>query len=171
MKEKTTKNLYLCELVVQRIGIDGYEEVYYYNHFEIPKYILAYRKITPISKFTKLYNYKDFFNKTKYRTYNDFKANDGKLVVKPISPIVYSYYNKISDAEAIKLLNSFNHSSKNPDMKEYLENFKKLAKEHPEEAKKIATEVLIETGVLDENGNYKEQIVTEPQCGYSKVLK
>lgn len=51
----------------------------------------------------------------------------------------------------------------NKKMKEYLESFKKFAKQNPDEAKKIAKEVLIETGVLDENGNSKEQIVTYGQ--------
>lgn len=58
-----------------------------------------------------------------------------------------------------------------PDMQEYLENLKKLVKEYPEEAKKIAMEVLIETGVLDEKGNFKEQIVTEARHSNSKKVK
>ena len=48
-------------------------------------------------------------------------------------------------------------------MKEYVENFEEFVKTNPEEAKQIALEALIATGVLDENGNAKEQIVTSYQ--------
>ena len=48
-------------------------------------------------------------------------------------------------------------------MKEYVENFEEFIKTNPEEAKQIASEALIATGVLDENGNAKEQIVTSSQ--------
>ena len=48
-------------------------------------------------------------------------------------------------------------------MKEYVENFEEFIKTNPEEAKQIALEALIATGVLDENGNAKEQIVTSSQ--------
>lgn len=46
---------------------------------------------------------------------------------------------------------------------DYIDNFKKMDKE---EAKKIATQALIETGVLDENGNPKETIVTGDFFGW-----
>ena len=48
-------------------------------------------------------------------------------------------------------------------MKEYVKNFEEFIKTNPEEAKQIASEALIATGVLDENGNAKEQIVTSSQ--------
>ena len=48
-------------------------------------------------------------------------------------------------------------------MKEYVENFEEFVKTNPEEAKQIALEALIATGVLDENGNAKKQIVTSSQ--------
>lgn len=48
-------------------------------------------------------------------------------------------------------------------MKEYVENFEEFAKTNPEEAKQIGLEALIATGVLYENGNAKEQIVTSYQ--------
>lgn len=48
-------------------------------------------------------------------------------------------------------------------MKEYVENFEEFVKINPEEAKQIALEALIATGVLDENGNAKKQIVTSSQ--------
>lgn len=53
-------------------------------------------------------------------------------------------------------------------MKQYLENFEKLAKENPEEAKIQAKESLIRCGVLNEDGSPKEHIVTEPHIGYDE---
>lgn len=54
-------------------------------------------------------------------------------------------------------------------MKQYLENFEKLAKENPEEAKIQAKESLIRCGVLNEDGSPKEHIVTEPHIGYDEL--
>ena len=46
---------------------------------------------------------------------------------------------------------------------DYIQEFKSMDKE---EAKKIAKETLIETGVLDENGKPKETIVTGDFFGW-----
>ena len=47
-------------------------------------------------------------------------------------------------------------------MREYIEAFEKLALENPKEAKEVARESLIKTGVLNEDGSHKESIVTRP---------
>ena len=43
-------------------------------------------------------------------------------------------------------------------MDDYIKEFEKLKKENPQEAKIRAKESLIESGVLDEEGNPKKQI-------------
>lgn len=48
-------------------------------------------------------------------------------------------------------------------MREYIENLKTMERE---QAKKIARDTLIKTGVLDENGNSKENIVTGDFFGW-----
>ncbi|MBR1390233.1 MAG: hypothetical protein IJ567_02080 [Lachnospiraceae bacterium] len=45
-------------------------------------------------------------------------------------------------------------------MQDYLEEFRELKRKNPEKAKNIAQKELIEIGVLDEQGNPKENIVT-----------
>ena len=60
--------------------------------------------------------------------------------------------------------------SKRPTYEEYEESVKNYIKElqmmDQEEAKKISIETLIRTGVLDENGQTKEQIVTGDFFGW-----
>lgn len=60
--------------------------------------------------------------------------------------------------------------SKRPTYEEYDESVKNYIKElqmmDQEEAKKISIETLIRTGVLDENGQTKEQIVTGDFFGW-----
>ncbi len=46
-------------------------------------------------------------------------------------------------------------------MKAYLKALEKLSNDDPEKAREVAKESLIKTGVLDENGEEKEKIVTE----------
>ncbi|MBR1598224.1 MAG: hypothetical protein IJ661_04815 [Lachnospiraceae bacterium] len=48
-------------------------------------------------------------------------------------------------------------------IKEYIEKLKNM---DPEEAKKISIDALKQTGVLDENGNTKENIVTGDFFGW-----
>ena len=50
-------------------------------------------------------------------------------------------------------------------MRDYLEQFEKLALESPEEARQVAHQSLIDTGVLNEDGSPKENIVTDPHIG------
>lgn len=160
----STTDLYLCELLIQRVN----DFQYYPVRLESPKYILAYKKYNFYDTFSLDPYYKNLFNDNKYRHYNEYKAHDGDIVVMPltaITPIVHEP--EISHADAVKILNSANNNSKNL----ILENFKNLAKKYPEEAKKIAMEILIETGVLDENGNSKEQIVTEQHYSNPKRIK
>ncbi len=60
--------------------------------------------------------------------------------------------------------------SKRPTFEEYEESVRNYIKElemmDQEEAKKISIETLIRTGVLDENGQTKEQIVTGDFFGW-----
>ena len=51
-------------------------------------------------------------------------------------------------------------------MKEYLEEFRELKRNNPEKAKEIAKQDLIDIGVLDEQGNPKENIVTGQFFGW-----
>lgn len=48
--------------------------------------------------------------------------------------------------------------------KKYLNNLKKMAEENPKVAKEKSLKALKDSGVVDENGNLKEQIVTESHC-------
>lgn len=50
-------------------------------------------------------------------------------------------------------------------MENYIKKLKSFAEENPEEAKIIARKTLIETGVLNNDGSQKENIVTEPHVG------
>lgn len=52
------------------------------------------------------------------------------------------------------------------DAKKELEDLAELQKSDPAAAKIAAKAALIRTGVLDENGNSKEEIVAEPHVGY-----
>lgn len=45
-------------------------------------------------------------------------------------------------------------------MQNYLEEFRELKRREPEKAKEISQKELMEIGVLDEQGNPKENIVT-----------
>ncbi|BEG59059.1 hypothetical protein G4926_12040 [Anaerostipes hadrus] len=51
-----------------------------------------------------------------------------------------------------------NYKSYIKGMDDYIKEFEKLKKENPQEAKIRAKESLIESGVLDEEGNPKKQI-------------
>ena len=52
-------------------------------------------------------------------------------------------------------------------MKDYLEEFRELKRKDPEKAKEIAKKDLIDIGVLDEQGNPKENIVTGQFFGWN----
>ena len=76
----------------------------------------------------------------------------------------YFLEEKVSFEDLKELILKLNETeNKKMTMKEYVENFEEFVKINPEEAKQIALEALIATGVLDENGNAKEQIVTSSQ--------
>ncbi|MBR1866938.1 MAG: hypothetical protein IJ801_10630 [Lachnospiraceae bacterium] len=51
-------------------------------------------------------------------------------------------------------------------MQEYLDEFRELKRKDPEKAKEIAKQDLIDIGVLDEQGNPKENIVTGQFFGW-----
>ena len=98
----------------------------------------------------------------------DTNVNDGSSCISNrIVPISKYFNDQEIDYEILKnLLTKLNKNEteeKKIKMEDYLENFKKFAKTNPEEAKKVALEVLIATGVLNEDGSSKEQIVTSSQ--------
>lgn len=96
----------------------------------------------------------------------DINLEDSAICVSnriiPVSK--YFLEEKVSFEDLKELILKLNETeNKKMTMKEYVENFEEFAKINPEEAKQIALEALIATGVLDENGNAKEQIVTSYQ--------
>lgn len=96
----------------------------------------------------------------------DINLEDSAICVSnriiPVSK--YFLEEKISFEDLKELILKLNETeNKKMTMKEYVENFEEFVKTNPEEAKQIALEALIATGVLDENGNAKEQIVTSYQ--------
>ena len=96
----------------------------------------------------------------------DTDLKDGTICISsriiPISK--YFQEEKVSFEDLKELILKLNETeNKEMTMKEYVENFEEFVKTNPEEAKQIALEALIATGVLDENGNAKEQIVTSSQ--------
>ena len=96
----------------------------------------------------------------------DTDLKDGTICISsriiPISK--YFQEEKVSFGDLKELILKLNETeNKEMTMKEYVENFEEFVKTNPEEAKQIALEALIATGVLDENGNVKEQIVTSSQ--------
>lgn len=96
----------------------------------------------------------------------DINLEDSAICVsKRIIPVSkYFLEEKISFEDLKELILKLNETeNKKMTMKEYVENFEEFVKTNPEEAKQIALEALIATGVLDENGNAKEQIVTSYQ--------
>lgn len=96
----------------------------------------------------------------------DINLEDSAICVSnriiPVSK--YFLEEKVSFEDLKELILKLNETeNKKMTMKEYVENFEEFVKTNPEEAKQIALEALIATGVLDENGNAKEQIVTSYQ--------
>ena len=96
----------------------------------------------------------------------DINLEDSAICVSnriiPVSK--YFLEEKVSFEDLKELILKLNETeNKKMTMKEYVENFEEFIKTNPEEAKQIALEALIATGVLDENGNAKEQIVTSSQ--------
>lgn len=96
----------------------------------------------------------------------DLNLEDSAICVSnriiPVSK--YFLEEKVSFEDLKELILKLNETeNKKMTMKEYVENFEEFIKTNPEEAKQIALEALIATGVLDENGNAKEQIVTSSQ--------
>ncbi len=57
------------------------------------------------------------------------------------------------------------------EVKKELEDLAELQKSDPEAAKIVAKAALIRTGVLNDDGSSKEQIVTESHIGYEEVNK
>lgn len=96
----------------------------------------------------------------------DINLEDSAICVSnriiPVSK--YFLEEKVGFEDLKELILKLNENeNKKMTMKEYVENFEEFVKTNPEEAKQIALEALIATGVLDENGNAKEQIVTSYQ--------
>ena len=100
------------------------------------KFLEAIRNLPP-SDFTELKKKVDKYvqDALEKREINSSKIQDEK-------------HKRVSSDEYIKM------------MKEYVENLEELSKTNPELAKQKAQEALIKTGVLDVNGNEKENIVT-----------
>lgn len=103
--------------------------------------------------------------------YEMFDANlrDGSICISSkIVPISKYFSDPLIDYEIlrndlVKLNKTASLEKEKIKIEEYLEDFKEFAKTNPEVAKKLALEVLLEIGVLNEDGSLKEQIVTSSQ--------
>ena len=107
----------------------------------------------------------DIITGTEYQMFNINLEDSAICVSNRIIPVSkYFLEEKVSFEDLKELILKLNETeNKKMTMKEYVENFEEFVKTNPEEAKQIALEALIATGVLDENGNAKEQIVTSYQ--------
>lgn len=99
----------------------------------------------------------------------DTNLRDGSICISSkIVPISKYFSDPLIDYEILrndlaKLNKTASLEKEKIKIEEYLEDFKEFAKTNPEVAKKLALEVLLETGVLNEDGSLKEQIVTSSQ--------
>lgn len=107
----------------------------------------------------------DIITGNEYQMFDINLENAAICISNRIIPVSkYFLEEKVSFEDLKELILKLNETEKKEmTMKEYVENFEAFAKTNPEEAKQIALEALIRTGVLDENGNAKEQIVTSCQ--------
>lgn len=173
-KKIKTKNLFIVPVGYNKIYGTG-KEIQDYSlltgkpyHREIKTY-----KFAPINP---IYNicvkkdderdlWVDIITGNEYQMF-DINLEDSAICVSnriiPVSK--YFLEEKVSFEDLKELILKLNETeNKKMTMKEYVENFEEFVKTNPEEAKQIALEALIATGVLDENGNAKEQIVTSYQ--------
>lgn len=173
-KKIKTKNLFIVPVGYNKIYGTG-KEIQDYSlltgkpyHREVRTY-----KFVPINP---IYNicvkkdderdlWVDIITGNEYQMF-DINLEDSAICVSnriiPVSK--YFLEEKVSFEDLKELILKLNETeNKKMTMKEYVENFEEFVKTNPEEAKQIALEALIATGVLDENGNAKEQIVTSYQ--------
>lgn len=173
-KKIKTKNLFIVPVGYNKIYGTG-KEIQDYSlltgepyHREVRTY-----KFAPINP---IYNicvkkdderdlWVDIITGNEYQMF-DINLEDSAICVSnriiPVSK--YFLEEKVSFEDLKELILKLNEiENKKMTMKEYVENFEEFIKTNPEEAKQIALEALIATGVLDENGNAKEQIVTSSQ--------
>lgn len=173
-KKIKTKNLFIVPVGYNKIYGTG-KEIQDYSlltgepyHREVRTY-----KFAPINP---IYNicvkkdderdlWVDIITGNEYQMF-DINLEDSTICVSnriiPVSK--YFLEEKVSFEDLKELILKLNETeNKKMTMKEYVENFEEFIKTNPEEAKQIALEALIATGVLDENGNAKEQIVTSSQ--------
>ena len=173
-KKIKTKNLFIVPVGYNKIYGTG-KEIQDYSFFTGKTYhreVKTYRFI-PINP---IYNicvkkdderalWVDIITGNEYQMF-DINLEDSAICVSnriiPVSK--YFLEEKVSFEDLKELILKLNETeNKKMTMKEYVENFEEFVKINPEEAKQIALEALIATGVLDENGNAKEQIVTSSQ--------
>lgn len=173
-KKIKTKNLFIVPVGYNKIYGTG-KEIQDYSFFTGKTYhreVKTYRFI-PINP---IYNicvkkdderdlWVDIITGNEYQMF-DINLEDSAICVSnriiPVSK--YFLEEKVSFEDLKELILKLNETeNKKMTMKEYVENFEEFIKTNPEEAKQIALEALIATGVLDENGNAKEQIVTSSQ--------
>lgn len=173
-KKIKTKNLFIVPVGYNKIYGTG-KEIQDYNFLTGKPYhreVKTYRFI-PINP---VYNicvkkdderdlWVDIITGNEYQMF-DINLEDSAICVSnriiPVSK--YFLEEKVSFEDLKELILKLNEiENKKMTMKEYVENFEEFIKTNPEEAKQIALEALIATGVLDENGNAKEQIVTSSQ--------
>lgn len=173
-KKIKTKNLFIVPVGYNKIYGTG-KEIQDYSFFTGKTYhreVKTYRFI-PINP---IYNicvkkdderdlWVDIITGNEYQMF-DLNLEDSAICVSnriiPVSK--YFLEEKVSFEDLKELILKLNETeNKKMTMKEYVENFEEFIKTNPEEAKQIALEALIATGVLDENGNAKEQIVTSSQ--------
>ena len=154
------KKIFLCEIVEQcRFRKDNLG-VLMYKHLNNRKFIIAQQQI---DQKTNEIVYRDLFNDLVFNKEGSIYTQDGEDVVVPLISIVGNKkekimnYLKYTPAKISFIKDNISNSA----MKRYLESFREFAKEYPEEAKKIAMEALVDTGVLDQDGCSKENIVQD----------
>ena len=100
---------------------------------------------------------------TQRQNYKNNKLENWQIELLELIEMQWMIRDKKNNHQKNDLLNHDNIKSEKRNMIEFLEKFKEFTKNNPEEAKKVALEVLIATGVLNEDGSSKEQIVTSSQ--------
>lgn len=173
-KKIKTKNLFIVPVGYNKIYGTG-KEIQDYNFLNGKPYHREVRtyKFVPINP---IYNicvkkdderdlWVDIITGNEYQMFNINLEDSAICVSNRIIPVSkYFLEEKVSFEDLKELILKLNETeNKKMTMKEYVENFEEFIKTNPEEAKQIALEALIATGVLDENGNAKEQIVTSSQ--------
>ena len=155
-KKIKTKNLFIVPVGYNKI----YREVRTYRFIPInPIYNICVKKDDERDLWV------DIITGNEYQMFNINLEDSAICVSNRIIPVSkYFLEEKVSFEDLKELILKLNETeNKKMTMKEYVENFEEFVKTNPEEAKQIALEALIATGVLDENGNAKEQIVTSYQ--------